>query len=118
VRTAALDVTDTAAADAAVQLAVDEFRALDVVANNAGYAISAPIEEMSIDDFRRQLETNLFGVVNVTKAALPVLHKQRSGHFIQFSSIGGRVGGTPGMGAYQTVRSRTKARGLCGHFLL
>jgi NAD(P)-dependent dehydrogenase (short-subunit alcohol dehydrogenase family) len=104
VRVAALDVTDAAAASAAVRLAVDEFGALDIVVNNAGYAISAPIEEMSIHDFRQQIETNLFGVVNVTKAALPVLHQQRSGHFIQFSSIGGRVGGTPGMGAYQTAK--------------
>jgi NAD(P)-dependent dehydrogenase (short-subunit alcohol dehydrogenase family) len=104
VRAAPLDVTDPVAADAAVRLAVGEFGALDVVVNNAGYAISAPIEEMTIDDFRAQIEANLFGVVNVTKAALPVLHKQRSGHFIQFSSIGGRVGGTPGMGAYQTAK--------------
>jgi NAD(P)-dependent dehydrogenase (short-subunit alcohol dehydrogenase family) len=80
------------------------------VVNNVGYAMSAPIEEMSIDDFRRQIETNLLDAVNVTKAALPVLHKQRSGHFIQFSSIGGRVGCTPGMGAYQTA-SRPHQRG-------
>src|SRR5258706_5717065 len=104
VRAVALDVTDAAAARAAVQVAVDEFGALDVVVNNAGSAISAPIEETSDDDFRAQIETNLFGVVNVTKAALPVLHQQGSGHFIQFSSIGGRVGGTPGMGAYQTAQ--------------
>jgi NAD(P)-dependent dehydrogenase (short-subunit alcohol dehydrogenase family) len=103
-RTAPLDVTDPAAAVAAVQLAIDAFGALDVVVNNAGYAVSAPIEAMTLDDFRAQIEANLFGVVNVTKAALPVLHKQRSGHFIQFSSIGGRVGGTPGMGAYQTAK--------------
>src|SRR5438309_3407337 len=103
-RAVALDVTDTAAARGAVQVAVDEFGALDVVVNNAGYAISAPIEETPDDDFRAQIETNLFGVVNVTKAALPVLHQQGSGHFIQFSSIGGRVGGTPGMGAYQTAK--------------
>jgi NAD(P)-dependent dehydrogenase (short-subunit alcohol dehydrogenase family) len=74
------------------------------VVNNAGYAHSAPIEEMSDESFRSQIETNLFGVVNVTKAALPYLHRQRSGHFLQFSSIGGRVGGTPGMGAYQTAK--------------
>ncbi len=104
VRTAALDVTDPAAARAAVQVAADEFGSLDVVVNNAGYAISAAIEEMTAEDFRAQLETNLFGVVNVTKAALPLLHSQRSGHIIQFSSIGGRVGGTPGMGAYQTAK--------------
>jgi NAD(P)-dependent dehydrogenase (short-subunit alcohol dehydrogenase family) len=104
VRAVALDVTDAAAARAAVQTAVDAFGTLDVVVNNAGYANSAPIEEMSDDDFRAQIETNLFGVVNVTKAALPVLHQQRSGHFIQFSSIGGRVGGSPGLGAYQTAK--------------
>jgi NAD(P)-dependent dehydrogenase (short-subunit alcohol dehydrogenase family) len=104
IRAVALDVTDATAARAAVQTAVDEFGALDVVVNNAGYANSSPIEETSDDDFRAQIETNLFGVVNVTKAALPVLRKRRSGHFIQFSSIGGRVGGTPGMGAYQTAK--------------
>jgi NAD(P)-dependent dehydrogenase (short-subunit alcohol dehydrogenase family) len=104
VRTVALDVTDPAAALAAVHTAVDAFGTLDVVVNNAGYANSAPIEEMADDDFRAQIETNLFGVVNVTKAALPVLHRQRSGHFIQFSSIGGRVGGSPGLAAYQTAK--------------
>jgi NAD(P)-dependent dehydrogenase (short-subunit alcohol dehydrogenase family) len=104
VRAIALDVTDAEAARAAVQTAVDEFGTLDVVANNAGYANSASIEEMPEEDFRAQLETNLFGLVNVTKAALPVLREQRSGHFIQFSSIGGRVGGSPGMGAYQTAK--------------
>jgi NAD(P)-dependent dehydrogenase (short-subunit alcohol dehydrogenase family) len=104
VRAFALDVTDAAAARAAVQAAVDTFGSLDVVVNNAGYATSAPIEEMPEQEFRAQIETNLFGVVNVTKAALPVLHRQRSGHFLQFSSIGGRVGGSPGMGAYQTAK--------------
>jgi NAD(P)-dependent dehydrogenase (short-subunit alcohol dehydrogenase family) len=59
---------------------------------------------MAEDDFRAQIEANLFGVVNVTRAALPVLRGQRSGHIVQFSSIGGRVGGTPGMGAYQTAK--------------
>jgi NAD(P)-dependent dehydrogenase (short-subunit alcohol dehydrogenase family) len=104
IRPFALDVTDAAAARSAVQAAVDTFGGLDVVANNAGYANSAPIEEMAEDDFRAQLETNLYGVVNVTKAALPLFRKQRSGHFLQFSSIGGRAGGTPGMGAYQTAK--------------
>jgi NAD(P)-dependent dehydrogenase (short-subunit alcohol dehydrogenase family) len=104
VRAVALDVTDADAARAAVQTSLDEFGALDVVVNNAGYANSAPIEEMPDADFRAQIEANLFGVVNVTKAALPVLRKQRSGHIIQFSSVGGRVGGSPGMGAYQTAK--------------
>ncbi|MFI7065958.1 oxidoreductase [Kribbella sp. NPDC050124] len=104
VRAIALDVTDVAAARAAVQTALDEFGGLDVVANNAGYANSAAIEQTTDEDFRAQLETNLFGLVNVTKAALPVFRQQRSGHFLQFSSIGGRAGGTPGMGAYQTAK--------------
>jgi NAD(P)-dependent dehydrogenase (short-subunit alcohol dehydrogenase family) len=104
VRAVALDVTDAAAARQAVDTAVREFGRLDVVVNNAGYANSAPIEEMTDDDFRAQIEANLFGVVNVTRAALPVLRAQRSGHIVQFSSIGGRVGGTPGMGAYQTAK--------------
>jgi NAD(P)-dependent dehydrogenase (short-subunit alcohol dehydrogenase family) len=104
IRAVALDVTDAPAARAAVQTALDAFGGLDVVANNAGYANSAPIEETPDDDFRAQIETNLFGVVNVTKAALPVFREQKSGHFLQFSSVGGRVGGTPGMGAYQTAK--------------
>jgi NAD(P)-dependent dehydrogenase (short-subunit alcohol dehydrogenase family) len=103
-RVFALDVTDADAAVAAVQFAVAEFGRIDVVVNNAGYANSAPIEETDPDDFRAQIEANLFGVVNVTRAALPVLRAQRSGVFVQFSSIGGRVGGTPGLGAYQTAK--------------
>ncbi|CND52148.1 short chain dehydrogenase/reductase SDR [Mycobacterium tuberculosis] len=103
-RPAALDVTDAAAAVRAVNEATAAFGRLDVVVNNAGYANSAPIEEMAEDDFRAQVETNLFGVVNVTRAALPVLRAQRAGTFVQFSSIGGRVGGTPGLGAYQTAK--------------
>ncbi|MDX3663451.1 oxidoreductase [Streptomyces sp. ID05-26A] len=99
-----LDVTDPAAARGAVQRAVEAFGTLDVVVNNAGYANSAPIEETTEDDFRAQVEANLFGVVNVTRAALPVLRQQRSGTFVQFSSVGGRAGGTPGMGAYQTAK--------------
>ncbi|MDR7167214.1 NAD(P)-dependent dehydrogenase (short-subunit alcohol dehydrogenase family) [Nocardia kruczakiae] len=99
-----LDVTDPAAAEAAVRAATETFGSLDVVVNNAGYADSAPIEEMAADDFRAQVETNLFGVVHVTRAALPVLRTQRSGTFVQISSIGGRVGGSPGLGAYQTAK--------------
>ncbi|HEY2695360.1 MAG TPA: oxidoreductase [Pseudonocardiaceae bacterium] len=104
VRTVALDVTDAAAAERAVQVAVREFGGLDVVVNNAGYANSASIEDMDPEDFRAQVDANFYGVVNVTRAALPVLRTQRSGYFIQFSSIGGRVGGTPGIAAYQAAK--------------
>jgi NAD(P)-dependent dehydrogenase (short-subunit alcohol dehydrogenase family) len=104
VRTVALDVTDVESAEAAVALAVREFGSVDVVVNNAGFANSSPIEETTDADFRGQIEANLFGTVTVTKAVLPVMRAQRSGTIVQFSSVGGRVGGTPGMGAYQTAK--------------
>jgi NAD(P)-dependent dehydrogenase (short-subunit alcohol dehydrogenase family) len=104
IRRLSVDVTDTAAAARAVQTAVDEFGALDVVVNNAGYANSAPIETGTDEDFRAQLETNLFGVVNITRAALPVLRSQGRGHIIQISSIVGRVGAQPGLAAYSTAK--------------
>lgn len=103
VRAVALDVTDPAAADAAVRTAVDAFGRLDVVVNNAGYADLAAIEDTSLDDFRAQIETNLFGVVTVTKAALPQLRAQGSGHVIQVSSVGGRMASV-GLGAYQSAK--------------
>jgi NAD(P)-dependent dehydrogenase (short-subunit alcohol dehydrogenase family) len=89
-----LDVTDEAAAGKAVSTAIERFGRLDIVVNNAGYGNLAPIEDTSIDAFRAQIETNLFGTIIVTKAAIPVFRKQRSGRFLQFSSIGGRVGAT------------------------
>src|SRR5262249_3309367 len=99
----ALDVTDPAGAEAAVQAAVDAFGRLDVVVNNAGYADLAAVEDVTLDDFTAQVSTNLFGVVHVTKAALPVLRRQGSGHVIQISSVGGRLA-TPGLGAYQAAK--------------
>jgi NAD(P)-dependent dehydrogenase (short-subunit alcohol dehydrogenase family) len=104
VATFALDVTDAEAAKAAVRFAQERFGRLDVVANNAGYATSAPIEFVGEQDFRDQFEANFFGVVNVTRAALPLLRQQRGGHILQFSSVGGRVGGSPGLSAYQSAK--------------
>ena len=103
VRAAALDVADAKAAQSAVQLAVDAFGRLDVLVNNAGYAHMAPFEQLEAEDFRAQIETNLFGVINVTRAALPAMRRQRSGHIIQISSVGGRTG-TPGLSAYQAAK--------------
>lgn len=99
----ALDVTDPAAAERAVRAAVDTFGRLDVVVNNAGYANLASVEDITIDDFRAQVDTNLFGVVNVTKAALPVLREQGDGHIVNVSSVGGRLT-TPGLSAYQAAK--------------
>ncbi|WP_159599023.1 SDR family NAD(P)-dependent oxidoreductase [Agromyces humi] len=101
---AELDVTDADAARQVVGRAVERFGRLDVVVDNAGYANSGSIEETPEEDFRAQVETNFFGVVNVTRAALPVMRAQRSGLFLQFSSVGGRIGGTPGLGAYQAAK--------------
>jgi NAD(P)-dependent dehydrogenase (short-subunit alcohol dehydrogenase family) len=103
VRAVALDVIDALAAAAAIRAAVDAFGRLDVLVNNAGYGDVGSIEDTSDADFRAQIETNLFGVVNVTKAAIPHFREQRSGHIIQISSIGGRIG-TPGIAAYQTAK--------------
>ena len=103
VRAVALDVTNPAAAHAAVAAATSAFGRLDVVVNNAGYANINSIEDVADDDFHAQVDTNFFGVVNVTRAALPVLRAQRDGHVIQISSIGGRLG-TPGLAAYQSAK--------------
>jgi NAD(P)-dependent dehydrogenase (short-subunit alcohol dehydrogenase family) len=103
VRAVALDVADAAAARHAIQTAVAAFGRLDVVVNNAGYGNLASIEDVTEEDFRAQIETNFYGVVNVTKAALPVLREQGSGHIIQISSVGGRAG-TPGLSAYQSAK--------------
>jgi NAD(P)-dependent dehydrogenase (short-subunit alcohol dehydrogenase family) len=98
-----LDVTDEVAAQKAVATAVDHFGGLDVVVNNAGYGNVSPVEDTSLDDFRAQIETNLFGTIIVTKAAIPLFREQRGGRFIQVSSIGGRAGAT-GRAAYSASK--------------
>lgn len=103
VRAVALDVTDPAAAHAAVQTAADVFGGLDVLVNNAGYGNINSIEDTTLDEFRQQIETNLFGTIIVTKAAIPLMRKQRSGHIIQFSSVGGRIG-APGRAPYSAAK--------------
>jgi NAD(P)-dependent dehydrogenase (short-subunit alcohol dehydrogenase family) len=99
----AVDVTDPVAARAAVAVATSAFGRLDVVVNNAGSVVANSIEDLPEDEFRRMLEINFFGVYNVSRAALPVMHGQRDGHIIQISSIGGRCA-TPGLGAYQAAK--------------
>jgi len=89
-----LDVTDVRGARDAVNYALTAFGRLDVLVNNAGYGNIGSVEDTDMAEFRAQIETNLFGVINVTKAAIPVLREQRSGHIIQLSSVGGRIGAT------------------------
>ena len=85
-------MTDATAAERAVRAAVDTFGRVDVLVNNAGYGNIGSIEDTSLEEFRAQIETNLFGVINVTKAAISQMRERRSGHIIQISSVGGRVG--------------------------
>jgi NAD(P)-dependent dehydrogenase (short-subunit alcohol dehydrogenase family) len=99
----ALDVTDESGAASAVKAAMDAFGSLDVVINNAGYGNLSSIEDTPISDFRAQIETNLFGTIIVTKAALPYFRERKSGRFIQFSSMGGRIG-PPGRGPYSAAK--------------
>ena len=99
VRAVRLDVTDEEEGKAAVKAAVKAFGRLDVLVNNAGYGDTRPFEQVPSDEFRKLVETCLFGVVNLTRAALPVMRQQRSGHIIQISSLGARTA-FPGNAAY------------------
>jgi NAD(P)-dependent dehydrogenase (short-subunit alcohol dehydrogenase family) len=103
VSTASLDVSDEAAAKAAVAKAVDVFGRLDVLVNNAGYGDTTPFEQMSSERFRALIETNFFGVVSMTRAAIPIMRQQKSGCILQISSVGGRLA-TPGSATYHAAK--------------
>ena len=99
-----LDVTDAVAARSAIADGCRHFGRLDVIVNNAGYANVSPIETTDDEDFRAQFETNFWGVYHVSKAAIPVLREQGGGLVMQISSMGGRVGGSPGIASYQAAK--------------
>jgi NAD(P)-dependent dehydrogenase (short-subunit alcohol dehydrogenase family) len=103
VKPVTLEVRDEAAAKAAVQLAVDTFGRLDVLVNNAGYGQFAPFEQMSAEDFQAIVDTCFYGVVYTTRAAVPVMRKQKGGHIFQVSSVGGRLG-VPGNTPYHAAK--------------
>ncbi len=103
VRTVPLDVTDEAAAQRAVQSAAEAFGGIDVLVNNAGYGNVDSVEDTPLADFRRQIETNLFGTIIMTKAVIPLMRAQRSGHLVQLSSVGGRIG-APGRAPYSAAK--------------
>jgi len=91
IRPVQLEVRDEAAAQRAVKLAVDAFGRLDVLVNNAGYGHFAPFEQISAEDFKAVVDTCFYGVVYTTRAAIPVMRQQKSGHIFQVSSVGGRM---------------------------
>ncbi len=91
IRTVQHDVTNEEQCQLAVQTALEAFGRVDVLVNNAGYGDIRPFEQTPADDFRKLVETCLFGTVNMTRAVLPVMRDQRRGHIFQISSIGGRV---------------------------
>jgi NAD(P)-dependent dehydrogenase (short-subunit alcohol dehydrogenase family) len=98
-----VDVTDRDAIFQAVAAAKAQFGALDVVVNNAGYGLFGPIEELTVEQLRDQFEVNLFGVLHVTQAVLPILREQGSGHIVQISTIGG-VAAFPNLGGYHASK--------------
>lgn len=98
-----LDVTDRSAAFETVKRAADHFGKLDVIINNAGYGHFGMVEELTEDEVRSQLETNFFGALWVTQAALPIMRARRSGHIIQVTSLGG-ITAFPAIGAYHASK--------------
>jgi NAD(P)-dependent dehydrogenase (short-subunit alcohol dehydrogenase family) len=100
--TTEVDLADRRTVDRAVQQGVTAFGRLDVVINSAGYRGIGSVEDMREEEWRRTIETNLYGSIHLVRAALPVLRPRRSGHFIQISTIGGRRA-QPGLAAYQTA---------------
>lgn len=103
IRTVKLDVTSVDDVEQAVAIALGSFGHIDVVVNNAGYGFTGAFEEMTPEQFKGQIDTNFWGVVHVTRAVLPILRKQGSGHIIQITSIGGRIA-VPGVSGYHAAK--------------
>jgi len=98
-----LDVNDDISVKDAFAKIVDDKQRVDVLVNNAGYAVMGPVEELSLDDFKSQFETNFFGLIRVTKEVLPIMRSQNRGTIVNVSSIGGRIG-FPLNSAYQSSK--------------
>jgi NAD(P)-dependent dehydrogenase (short-subunit alcohol dehydrogenase family) len=99
----ALDVAHNSDVLKAVRAGHEKFGRIDIVVNNAGYADTSSVEDVNIDDFRAQIDTNFYGTVHVSKAVIPILRQQGSGQIFQISSVGGRLA-SPGLAAYQSAK--------------
>jgi NAD(P)-dependent dehydrogenase (short-subunit alcohol dehydrogenase family) len=106
-----LDVTDPGQAKTAVDAAVDRFGRIDVLVNNAGFGLFGPLEELTDEDIRREFDTNVFGAVNVIRAALPRMRAERSGHIVQISSLEGVAPAVAGEAAY--AGTKFAIEGIC-----
>lgn len=103
VKVVQVDVTQQKDVQQAIDAATQTFGRIDVVVNNAGYGLFGGVEEVTDDQIKAQFDVNLFGVINVTRAALPVLRTQRSGHIIMISSVAGQLG-APGLAWYDASK--------------
>lgn len=99
-----LDVTNEPDVQAGVKTAIDRFGRIDVLVNNAGYGLLAATEEATADEVRKQYDTNVFGLLNVTRSVLPQLRKQASGHIINISSLFAYLNDLPGLGLYGSTK--------------
>ncbi len=87
-----LDVTDDKSVKDAIRQITDESSRIDVLVNNAGYGVMGAVEDLSLDEFKSQFETNFFGVIRVTKEVIPIMRSQENGNIINVSSVGGKIG--------------------------
>jgi NAD(P)-dependent dehydrogenase (short-subunit alcohol dehydrogenase family) len=106
-----LDVTDPSQAERAVDAAIDRFGRIDVLVNNAGFGLFGPLEELGDEEIRREFDTNVFGAVNVIRAALPRMRRARSGHIVQISSLEGVAPAVAGEAAY--AGTKFAIEGIC-----
>jgi NAD(P)-dependent dehydrogenase (short-subunit alcohol dehydrogenase family) len=106
-----LDVTNVALVEGAVAAAIDRFGRIDVLVNNAGFGLFGPLEELTDQELRREFDTNVFGAVNVIRAALPWMRSKRSGHIVQISSLEGVAPVVAGEAAY--AGTKFAIEGIC-----
>src|SRR5713226_6515085 len=103
IRVTQLDVTEDRSINIAVHLIISDVGKIDVLVNNAGYGLNGAFEDLAMEEIKAQFETNLFGVIRVSQAVLPIMRKQKSGIIVNISSAAGRFG-VPGSSAYVSTK--------------